>query len=124
MRAISLPFRIDGYGRVASTEDTRAIWAGRVRVVMTTVLGERVNRPDFGSDLTESLFDGDDDLVEEIESSVTQSFANWLPELILESVDVVTENMDVGDVSVEVGYQVPGLTTVTQNLRIPFSIDQ
>ena len=124
MRAVSLPFRIDGYGRVAATEDVRAIWAGRVRVVMTTVLGERLNRPDFGSDLTDSIFDGDDDLIEEIQASVTRSFATWLPELTLESVDVVTANMDVGDVDVEVGYRVPGVTTVTENLRIPFSIDQ
>jgi phage baseplate assembly protein W len=124
MRAISLPFRIDGYGRVASTEDVRAIWAGRVRIVITTVLGERLNRPDFGSDLSDSLFDGDDDLVEEIEASVSRSFSTWLPELTLESVDVVTTNMDVGDVDVEIGYRVPSVTTVTENLRIPFSIDQ
>lgn len=123
MTAISLPFRIDGYGRVASTTDPRLIWAGRVRSVIATMIGERVMRPDFGCDVMSEVFDSVEETPEIVEQDVRTAFSDWLPELEIESVSLDYVNEQTGEVELAVVYVLPGDTSVTETLILPFSLE-
>jgi Bacteriophage baseplate protein W len=52
---IDFPFRIDGRGRTASTDDGDHI-RDMIEQILFTNPGERVNRPDFGSGMLQMVF--------------------------------------------------------------------
>ena len=52
---IDFPFRIDGRGRTAATDDADHI-RDMIEQLLFTHPGERVNRPDFGSGLLQMVF--------------------------------------------------------------------
>ena len=122
MTAISLPFRIDGYGRVASTTDPSKIWADRVRSVLMTTFGERIMRPGFGSSVAEEVYDILDEVPELTYSAVSQAFSDFLPRLQFNDVQIVSEVEGDGTISLEVIYTLPDLVqdpvTQTVSLRI------
>jgi phage baseplate assembly protein W len=53
---IDFPFRIDGHGRTAATDDQDHI-RDMIEQLLFTNPGERVNRPDFGSGLLQLVFE-------------------------------------------------------------------
>lgn len=122
MTAISLPFRIDGYGRVASTTDPSKIWADRVRSVLMTSFGERIMRPGFGSSVPEEVYDILDEVPELTYAAVAQAFSDFLPRLQFNDVQIVSEEEGDGTISLEVIYTLPDLVqdpvTQTVSLRI------
>jgi phage baseplate assembly protein W len=52
---IAFPFQIDGHGRTASATNDQHIH-DMIEQLLFTNPGERVNRPDFGSGLLQSVF--------------------------------------------------------------------
>lgn len=122
MTAISLPFRIDGYGRVTATSDPSKIWADRVRAVLMTSLGERVMRPFFGSTVADEVYDVLDEVPELVFAAVSQAFADFLPRLTFNDVVVVQEDEQDGALSLEISYTLPDLVqdpvTETVSIRI------
>jgi phage baseplate assembly protein W len=52
---IAFPFQIDGRGRTAATDDLTHIH-DMIEQLLFTNPGERVNRPDFGSGLLQTVF--------------------------------------------------------------------
>jgi uncharacterized protein len=52
---IDFPFRVDGRGRTAATDDADHI-RDMIEQLLFTNPGERVNRPDFGSGLLQMVF--------------------------------------------------------------------
>jgi phage baseplate assembly protein W len=107
MRAISLPFRFDGYGRVASTTDMTRVWADRVRTVVSTQPGERVMRPDYGCPMPESLFEAMVSVPELVESDVVVAFEKWLPALKFDRLDLNYEDEANGEIEVNLAYDIP-----------------
>lgn len=53
--AVSQPFRFDATGRTAAADGAELL-RQEIETVLFTQLGERVNRPDFGSSLFQLLF--------------------------------------------------------------------
>lgn len=123
MVAISLPFRVDGYGRVAATDDARVIWAGRVRSVITTMVGERVMRPGFGCDVMSEVFDVAEETPDLVEQDIRSAFSEWLPELTIEGVSLEFVDEMSGEVELSVEYSIPGDTSVTDSLVLPFLLE-
>lgn len=111
-KAISLPFAIDAYGKVAQTQDQSKIWADRVRSVIGTTLRERVMRPTFGTIIPYAMFENEDNAQSEIEVEVTRAFTEQLPLLGLSS---VTSSADqyTNTLSVEVVYSLPNNEVVS-----------
>lgn len=120
MTAISLPFRIDGYGRVAVTSDPSKIWADRVRSVLMTSVGERLMRPFFGSTIADEVYDVLDEVPELVFATVSQAFSDYLPRLTFNDVAVVQEDDEDGTLSLEISYTLPDLVQdpVTQTVSI------
>lgn len=87
-QAISLPFSINSYGSVASTNDQSKIWADRVRFVIGTNLKERIFRPDFGTLVPKAFMEPQQSSEELIVSEVERAFPIQLSLLSLEGVKV------------------------------------
>jgi phage baseplate assembly protein W len=115
--SFSLPFSIDAYGKVASTTDYSKLWADRVRVTLGTALGERVMRPEFGSFVPFTVFDGEEDAVSSIETEVRAVFNNQLSLLTLSQTDVTFDEY-TGIISVTIVYALPNRDEVTTTVGI------
>lgn len=105
-KAISLPFSIDSYGGVSFTTEQSKIWADRVRSVLGTMLRERLMRPDFGTVIPYSLFNGETSATEEVKTEVNKAFNAQLQLLTLEKVNVSMDEY-TRVMSVEVVYALP-----------------
>jgi phage baseplate assembly protein W len=105
MKAISIPFRFDGYGNIASSTSPDRVWAGRVRSVIGTPMGSRVMRSDFGSDIPNNLFDVVLSAPGLVEASISSAASRWLPDLSIVDIDVTDE--DTNDVSISITYEIP-----------------
>ena len=111
-KAIALPFYIDSYGKVASTQEQSKIWADRVRSVIGTSLRERIMRPTFGTLIPFAMFETDSTAESQIRIEVEQAFTQQLSLLTLENV-TVTVNEYTNVLSVNVIYALPNNETVS-----------
>lgn len=118
MTAISLPFRIDGYGRVATTNSDLKVWADRVRAVVTTFVGERVMRPAWGTEVPADLFAAIEDAPSLVYNDIHTAFQDYLPSLTLIDVVLVDEDEGNGTLELEILYQVPSITSDTQTTSL------
>lgn len=85
-RAISLPFSFNSAGEVGYTSDLKKIIQDRVVLAVMTKLQERVMRPNFGSDVYDSLFETETSAESIVRQAVTNCFSTWFPYLSLKSV--------------------------------------
>lgn len=108
--AIALPFAINTYGRVNTTIERSKIWQDRVRSVIGTYLGERVMRPDFGSDVTDNVFESAEEAQTLIQTNIREAFAANLPSLTLTDV-IVNYDENSGILEAEVIYSLPDART-------------
>lgn len=122
MRAISLPFRVDGYGRIASTTDLPRIWADRVRSVMATALGERLMRPSFGTPTPVHLFRGTDSIETVLDVDVASAFQKWLPDLQYEGLDFYADPAN-GSIEVSIRYSIPDRASSQNSVNIVIEVD-
>lgn len=85
------PFRIER-GRTATVDDEKHI-RQLIEQVLFTALGERVNRPTFGSGINQLVFaPNSEELATATEFLVQGALQQWLIDLInVESVDVTSE---------------------------------
>ena len=92
MMQIDYPFRIDGRGRTAGTDQDDHI-RELIEQVLFTSPGERVNRPDFGSGLMQLVFaPNSDELATATQFMVQGALQQWLGDLIqVEAVQVESE---------------------------------
>lgn len=90
---IDYPFHLDIRGRTASA-DPEAHVRDLVEQVLFTSPGERVNRPDFGSGLTQLVFaPNSDELATATQFLVQGALQQWLGDLIqVESARVESED--------------------------------
>lgn len=117
--AIALPFSIDPYGRVTSTQDQPKLWADRVRSVLGTAVFERVMRRSFGTRIAYTVFDAEETAEQEIKTEVEFAFNSQLPLLTLKS---VTSKFDLysNNTNVIVIYDLPNNQTVTTTVAIAY----
>ena len=116
---IAFPFSFNSYGRVDVTNDQRIIWRDRVRHVLFTRFGERVMRPNFGSDVLNSLYETESIGVEMVSRSVTIAFNTHLNSLKLIEMNPVYDPT-TGTLDVSIRYALPSgeIDTVTFNTAI------
>jgi len=90
---IDYPFRVDGRGRTAVTNEEEHV-RDLIEQVLFTSPGERVNRPDFGCGLLQLVFAGNSDaLASAVQFTVQGALQQWLGERIqVDSVDVSADD--------------------------------
>lgn len=113
MRAISLPFRLDSFGNVASSNELPKIWADRVRTVVSTRHGDRVMRPSFGCALPNNLFDSAVNVPGYADGQIQAAFVRWLPEVEFQGTEIDEADSTEGNVGLNVLYRVPNYETTS-----------
>jgi len=103
-KAIALPFSFNGDGGVNSTQDLKKIIQDRVVLVVMTQIGERINRPKYGTAVKNSLFESTDKASNIIKDEVANGFNLWLNYLTLLSVNPVVDPLD-GHISINITYR-------------------
>lgn len=79
---IDFPFHFDASGRTATTTDADHV-RDMIEQVLLTGPGERVNRPDFGSGLLQSVFaPNSPELATALEFTTRAALQRWLGDLI------------------------------------------
>jgi phage baseplate assembly protein W len=90
---LDYPFRIDGRGRVATTDADDHV-RDMIYQVLFTAPGERVNRPDFGCGLLQMVFmPNSDALAAATQFMVQGALQRWLGDVIqVENVQVTNQD--------------------------------
>jgi uncharacterized protein len=111
---IDYPYRIDGRGRTAVTDEEEHV-RDLIEQVLFTAPGERVNRPDFGCGLLQLVFAGNSEaLAGAVQLTVQGALQQWLGERIeVDSVDVAADDSRL---TVTVAYRLPDGQTRTAEL--------
>lgn len=79
---VDYPYRIDGRGRTAVTDDDDFV-RDLIEQILFTVPGERVNRPDFGCGLLQLVFaPNSGELAAAMQFTVGASLQQWLGDLV------------------------------------------
>ena len=117
--AIALPFRFNEFGQLDTSSNESKFWKDQVLLTIMTRFGERVMRPDFGSDVSNSLFENLNVASEVAVNGINIAFNTWLPQLRL--IEVSPEfNEETSEVEVTIIYAIPSgeSDTITLNTAI------
>jgi phage baseplate assembly protein W len=115
--AITLPFSISAYGKVADTTDQSKIWSDRVRSAVGTLFYERVMRPGYGTSIPTQVFNNPQEVADTITSEVKRVFAQELTQLTLDSVNVYFDDYS-SVLNADITYGLPDKTTVNVNIGL------
>ena len=90
-----------------------------MRNLLLTSKGERVMQPEFGSTLTDVLFNQGEDVEHEIDEAIREAVSNWLPYVIINEINMFQEGNQV-DVSIDfsVTLEPDSFDTLTFNFNI------
>ena len=101
---------------IVSLSDTTAI-ARSIRNIVFTSPGEKFFNPDFGSRISESLFENVDDVSAlAIEDEIKSSIINFEPRVNLLNTNVVP-NPDDNEMNVTIEYEINGIDIPPQQLE-------
>jgi len=91
---LAFPYRIDGRGRTAAPPDNNTHLIQLIEQLLFTNPGERVNRPNFGSGLSQLLFaPNSTELAAATQLVVQGGLQQWLGSLLqIQSVEVVAQD--------------------------------
>ena len=101
---VDYPYRIDGRGRTAITDEDDYI-RDLIEQVLFTVPGERLNRPDFGCGLLQLVFaPNSNELAAAMQFTVGAALQQWLGDLV--QIQEVRVDADDATLNASVAYVV------------------
>ena len=113
------PVGLDLRGRIGLTSGNEAIERA-IKLILLTVRGERVMRPQFGSDLHELVFAENNATTAGLaDYYVRTALARWEPRIDVEQVSVKWASADHGAMMIDISYTVKA-TNDRRNLVFPF----
>lgn len=104
MNSFDFPFHFDNHGRTAATDQDGHI-LDMIEQFLFTNMGERVNRPDFGSGLLQLIFaPNSPELAAALQFTVQAGLQRWLGDVIeIQALDVISDDAKL---QVNLQYQV------------------
>lgn len=122
-RGWGLPLVVGNDGRITMAEYNDDIQKAMV-IILKTAKGERVMRPDFGCGIHTFVFQViNTTTLSLIEHYVKEALLQWEPRIDVIAVKTSTENLDDGQISIDITYRVRGTNNV-YNLVYPFYIHE
>jgi phage baseplate assembly protein W len=107
--AVKYPFSFDVRGNVVMTTSQQEIWANRVYLGVSTAIGERVMRPTYGTSISETLFDTQSAVEENLRKDISSLFANEFSLLVLNDV-TVSFDQGTSTLTADINYTIPNQT--------------
>jgi phage baseplate assembly protein W len=79
-----------------------------LKLILFTSYGERTMRPDFGSNLSDSVFDSVDSVtINTIQDNITQSVVEFEPRITLHDVIIDSQDIYNGKLNIKLDYTIP-----------------
>jgi len=117
---LSFPLRADNNNNFALTKNSLQQADHNLRNLLITHLGERINQPEFGSNLLALCFEpNNNSLPTSIEEEVRRAVSLWLPYINIARVDTLTNNGDRNKVFVSITYS----TTLNEETMQQITLD-
>ena len=119
------PVRLENGSIARSGPDERPAGAveDAVRLILSTALGERVMRPDFGCAIHDYVFAlVDSGIAGDISHAVREALAEWEPRIDVLDVTTVPDPLDPRRLSIDLTYQVRSSNSRV-NLVYPFYLE-
>ena len=103
---LSLPLKHDDVkGFFPGTTTTLRQTGSNIRNLLLTNKGERVGQPTFGADIMKVLFEQmDDELVNQVESSISEAMAEWLPHVTVSKLNVEPDEVEINQLNIELEF--------------------
>lgn len=122
-RGFQFPFKLGGNDQLALSEQEEKVKES-IRIILGTMKGERVMRPDFGCDIHKFTFSViDSTTLTQIKSAVRESLVLWEPRIQVESIHTDTENLSGnGRIDIHVQYKIR-YTNTPANIVYPFYLE-
>ncbi len=116
---LSFPLRIGPNGSIGLSHGVADIEKS-MRVILSTAVGERPMRPEFGCRIWDLLFEPiNANTIGLMEDAVRQALSRWEPRAEVDSVDVTPDESGLGAVNIAIGYRVRA-NNDRRNLVHPF----
>ena len=118
---VSFPFKVDNYKKIKSSQYENSIEES-ITLILSTKLGERLMRPDFGCRIHELLFAPNTiDTHNLVIFYVTEALQQWEDRIILNHIDVSTHS----DTSIDIrlNYKIEGSNS-NYNMVYPFYLTE
>lgn len=91
-----------------------------LKLILFTSYGERIMRPEFGSNLAESVFDSIDSVtINTITDNITQAIIEFEPRITLHNVIINSEDIYNGRLNIKLEYTIRTINVRT-NIVFPF----
>lgn len=117
-RSIAFPFQLGDQSFPNNATDVDVVKQSIMQILLTT-RGERVNRPDFGCDVINLVFENNDDILAElIRLEVSTAISRYEPRAIIH--DVVVDRQD-STLRLDLLFSVAGLNQ-QQQIQVQYSI--
>jgi phage baseplate assembly protein W len=109
MKAISFPFTLDPFGKTTSTTNQKKVYQDRVLTLLSTAVGERPMRPNYGTNIGTAMFENQGKVEKAVNDAIRSAMSKWLPELTVNKINIVGF-LDTGAVTVEINVTLPDFT--------------
>ncbi len=121
---IPLPMdHADGSGFFPGTSTTLTQTSSNIRNLLLTNKGERVGQPEFGCGLLQILFEPmSDTLLDDIKSEIESSIAQWLPHVLVSTLNVKTGEEDPNQLIIEIEFSLTIRPDVHNTVSLEFDI--
>ncbi len=117
----AFPLQFSPHGQIALARGERDIEQS-IRIILETVPGERVMRPEFGCRAKELLFHPQNAFTQALMTQyVEQAMVRWEPRIDVLSVNVANDPANDGAMLVEINYMIKA-THDTRSIVYPFYI--
>lgn len=118
---LSFPLSVDHRAGIAMCSGETDVEQA-IRVILSTVPGERPMRPEFGCELHSFLFETiDAETVGRIDTAVRVALDRWEPRIDVAGIEVDLSRMTDGVLEINVGYRIRA-TSQRHNLVYPFYV--
>jgi len=117
---LSFPLRGDKFNDFALTKNSLEQSLHNLKNLLLTQVGERVNQPQFGSNLRALCFEQiNDELPVQIEEEVKRATSTWLPYINIQEVNTLTNEGDQNKIFVEIKFT----TTLNPQAQQQMTVD-
>lgn len=107
-KGFSFPLKLDNQGHLALSSGETEIHQA-IHIILSTALGERVMRPDFGCRIHELVFAPNNEATwAAAERYIREALGRWEPRINLTKVQTLPDNGDIGTLYILLEYTVKG----------------
>lgn len=107
-RGWAFPPRLNDRNRISTVSDDADIKRS-IYIIINTIPGERVMRPDFGCEIHSLIFSpANDQTAATAERYVKEALGRWEPRIDLKRVRVTPGGSQLGELFIEIAYQIKG----------------